>query len=555
MTAQTPAAEPPKPPNTIKIDGREIPFEPGDTVIRAAHRAGIDIPHYCWHPGLSVAANCRMCLVELPPPPGRPAMKLDVLEWDPAIKDYRPAQKPKLQPACQQACAPGLEVLSDKSEHVEKARAQVQELLLLNHPVDCPICDQAGECRLQDYWLEHQRTKKRMRQEIVHKPKAVSFGPTIVYDAERCIVCTRCVRVMEEVAKDPVLDQRERGNLKEIVVAPGRQLDNNYTLMTEHVCPVGALTSKDFRFKARVWFLRSSRTVCQGCSTGCNAFLDFDPRDNTPYRHRPRENTQVNQYWMCDHGMLSYPWAVEGRLLEAKVSGNDATIDAGIEAAAKALAGHEGKGDRVAIVLSAQHSLEDNWALYTLGKTYLGVDTFYVTGKPLGEADGVLMSADRNPNTAGVMKLCEGSAPRPLGDLLNLLKNGADKIEYVIALGSHVEVDAAELAALKGKRVVTVAAWTGPLEAAAKVALPACSWAEADGTFVNKQGMAQPSERALVARGSALPGWLLVARLGRALGYATPWKKLSELRRAMAGADAPPQVGAAAAAPTAGGAP
>jgi NADH-quinone oxidoreductase subunit G len=553
MTATTPgpAAEAPKPPNVIKIDGREIPFEPGDTVIKAAHRAGIDIPHYCWHPGLSVAANCRMCLVELPPPPGRPAMKLDVLEWDPAIKDYRPAQKPKLQPACQQACAPGMEVLSDKSEHVTKARAQVQELLLLNHPVDCPICDQAGECRLQDYWLEHQRTGKRMKQEIVHKPKAVSFGPTIVYDAERCIVCTRCVRVMEEVAKDPVLDQRERGNLKEIVVSPGRELDNNYTLMTEHVCPVGALTSKDFRFKARVWFLRSARTVCQGCSTGCNAFIDFDPRDNTPYRHRPRENMAVNQYWMCDKGMLSYRWSVEGRLFEATVAGKESDVEVAIEAAKKALAGHENKAEKVAVVLSAQHSLEDNWALFTLAKTYLGVTSFFMTGKPLGEPDGVLLSADRNPNTAGVVKLCEGTPPRPLADLLK----AADKYDYVLALGADVEVEAGELAALKGKKVVTVTSHTGPLASIATVALPATSWAETDGTFVNNKGLVQESERALYPRGSAVPGWSLVARLGRALGYATPWKKLSEVRRAMTSAESPEAAQPAAPAAPVGGAP
>ncbi len=170
-------------------------------------------------------------------------------------------------------------VKSQSSPHVERARSAVQELLLLNHPVDCPICDQAGECRLQDYWLEHQRAKKRMRDEPVHKPKAVVFGPTIVYDAERCIVCTRCIRFCEEVAKDPVLSVRERGNLNEIVVSPGRQLDHAYTLMTEYVCPVGALTAVDFRFKARVWFLRSARSICVGCATGCNAFTDYDPRD------------------------------------------------------------------------------------------------------------------------------------------------------------------------------------------------------------------------------------------------------------------------------------
>lgn len=533
MTTEAPK-EAPKPPNTIKIDGREIPFEPGDTVIKAAHRAGIDIPHYCWHPGLSVAANCRMCLVELPPPPGRPAMRLDVLKWDAKANDYVVDTKPKLQPACQQGCAPGMEVLSESSPHVADARSAVQELLLLNHPVDCPICDQAGECRLQDYWLEHQRKGKRMRQEVVHKPKAVSFGPTIVYDAERCIVCTRCVRFTEEIANDPVLSVRERGNLNEIVVSPGRELDHDYTLMTEHVCPVGALTSKDFRFKARVWFLRSARTVCQGCATGCNAYLDFDPRNNTPYRHRPRENAEVNKYWMCDEGMLSYKRAVDGRLLSPQVNGADVSLEDALADAKGMLSGVAQKPDRVAVVLSAQHNLEDNWALYTLAKSYLGVTRFFMTGKPLGKGDDILMSEDKNPNTTGVVKLCEGTPPRPLADLLK----SADEYDAVLALGSDIELDAKELAPLKNKKMVTVASHVGPLSRVAKVALPACSWAEVDGTYANKSGRVQSSERALFARGLALPGWLLVAKLGRALGFATNWKKLSELRRAMVG-DAP----------------
>ncbi|MFO0553495.1 MAG: 2Fe-2S iron-sulfur cluster-binding protein [Polyangiaceae bacterium] len=534
---QQPAADPPKPPNTIKIDGREIPFEPGDTIIRAAHRAGIDIPHYCWHPGLSVAANCRMCLVELPPPPGRPAMKLDVLKWDPKLGDYVKDSKPKLQPACQMGCSPGMEVLSESSPHVADARAAVQELLLVNHPVDCPICDQAGECRLQDYWLQHQRTGKRMHQEVVHKPKAVSFGPTIVYDAERCIVCTRCVRFCEEVAKDPVLDVRERGNLNEISVSPGRELDHDYTLMTEHVCPVGALTSKDFRFKARVWFLRSARTICQGCATGCNAFLDFDPRNNTAYRHRPRENMAVNKYWMCDDGMLSYKRAHENRLLEATVGGGPASVDDAVSAAKDLLGSIGSKPDRVAVILSAQHSLEDNWALYTLARTFVGTTRFYVTGLPLGRGDNILMNEDKNPNTAGVMKLCEGTSPRPLGDLLR----STDGIDYILALGGEVEVDAAEIsAALRSKKLVTIATHRGPLTQLAKVALPACSWAEVEGTYVNKDGRVQVSERALFPRGSAAPGWQLIGRLGKALGFATSWKKLSEVRRAMSGETAAP---------------
>jgi NADH-quinone oxidoreductase subunit G len=519
---------------TIKIDGREIPFEKDDTIIRAAHRAGIDIPHYCWHPGLSVAANCRMCLVEVLPPPGRPAMELDILRWDAATGAYVPQKKPKLLPACQQACAPNMEVLSESSPHVEEARSAVQELLLLNHPVDCPICDQAGECRLQDYWLEHQRKGKRMRQEPVHKPKGVVFGPTIVYDAERCIVCTRCIRVSEELAEDPVLSLRERGNLSEVVVAPGRELDHPYTLMTEHVCPVGALTSSDFRFKARVWFLRSARTVCQGCATGCNAFLDYDPRNNTPYRHRPRENMAVNKYWMCDEGMLSYRRAVEGRLQGALVGGEDASIEDALGAAKDQLKGHGSAPAKVAVVLSAQHSNEDNFAMATLAKRYLGAGDFFVSGRALGRGDKILMSEDKNPNTRGVMQIASTTPPRPIAELLDAIKVGT--YHYVIALGSELEVDAAEaqaaLSRLRG--LVTIAAHEGPLVKAAHIALPACAWAEVDGTYVNRQGLAQESERALRPRGDARPGWELVARLARALGYALDWKKLADVHRAMA---------------------
>ncbi len=179
---------------TFKLDGQDIPFEPGETIIHAAWRQGKEIPHYCWHPGLSAPANCRMCLVEIKPPAGQRGVQLDVLAFDPKLGDYTYQQKPKLMPACQMQAVENQEVLADSSQHVADARRGVQEFLLLNHPVDCPICDQSGECKLQDYWLEHMKTQKRMRDEPVHKPKGVSFGPTIVYDAERCVMCTRCIR-------------------------------------------------------------------------------------------------------------------------------------------------------------------------------------------------------------------------------------------------------------------------------------------------------------------------------------------------------------------------
>src|SRR5687768_5131519 len=482
---------------TFKLDDREIAFQPGDTVIRAAHRAGVDVPHYCWHPGLSVAANCRMCLVEVMPPPGRPALLLDVLEWDADKSAYVPQKKPKLQPACQLGAADGMVIRSQSSPHVARARASVQELLLLNHPVDCPICDQAGECRLQDYWLEHQSTQKRMHDEPVHKPKGVVFGPTIVYDAERCILCTRCIRVCDEVARDPVLSIRERGNLGEITVAPGRQLDHPYTLMTEYVCPVGALTATDFRFKARVWFLRSVKSVCVGCATGCNSFTDYDPRDNKVYRYRPRENHEVNQYWMCDEGMLDYQRVHQGRVLNARVKGKKVDFDDAVNKAASLLKGVD--PEKLGVVLSAEYSNEDNFALLRLARDYLGTGQLYVSGRPSGEGDAILRDPDKNPNAAGVTALCTTSPPADFTSLIQAIEDG--KITHVLALGASASVADPFGALGKLTALVTLATHDGPFAKHSSVLLPASSWAESDGTFVNRNNLAQESERAIRPRG------------------------------------------------------
>ncbi len=512
---------------TFSLDGREIEFQPGDTVIAAAHRSGIDIPHYCWHPGLSVAANCRMCLVEVAPPPGRAAMMLDVLRYDETKGDYVPSKKPKLQPACQLPVAEGMDILSQTSEHVKEARSAVQEMLLLNHPVDCPICDQAGECRLQDYWLEHNGKQKRMKDEIIHMPKAVDFGPTIVYDAERCIVCTRCVRFCEEVVGDPVLDKRERGNLGEIVLAPGRQLDHAYTLMTEHVCPVGALTAKDFRFKARVWFLRSVPSVCQGCATGCNAYTDFDPRNQTVFRHRPRENAEVNKFWMCDEGVLDYQRVHKDRLGRAAIGADTASVQDAVAAAANEL---KGFGEASAVLLSAQHSCEDNLAVLEVAKS-LGIDKFYLTGRPTGEGDAILRDADKNPNRAGVKLVLGGATAGSAEQLMADIQAGT--VKQLLALGSQVETDALATALSQLGSLVALSTHEGPIEAAAKVTLPASSWAEASGTFVGRSGHVQVSEKAVNPQGASQPAWKLAIALASALGKTLPFKKGKEVKAAV----------------------
>jgi NADH-quinone oxidoreductase subunit G len=527
---------------TFKLDGKTIPFEPGDTIIRAAHRQGVEIPHYCWHAGLSAPANCRMCLVEILPKPGQRPLSLDILELDAKTGEYKPVQKPKLQPACYIAAGDGMEVLGDTSPHVTQARHDVQEFLLLNHPVDCPICDQSGECSLQDYWLAYQQTQKRMRDEPVHKPKGVEFGDTIVYDGERCVMCTRCVRFMAEVAKDPVLDMRERGNLNEIFVAPGRKLEGHYTFMTEHVCPVGALTTKDFRFKARVWFLRTASSVCQGCATGCNAHLDYDPRYNKAYRYRPRENLKVNTYWMCDEGMLTYKEAHENRVEEPTVHGAPRSSGQALEEAAALFTGVP--MDSVGVVLSARYSLEDNWALRELAIVLMGTRNLYWSGRPDGYEDDILIHKDKNSNTRGVKDLAPGA--KPVSALVEDV--AARRITHVIALGGSAPGDATQLGHAK---IVTIAAHQGPLTQHAEVVLPATSWAEHSGTYVNAKGLRQVAEKALEPLGSAKPAWKQVAELAKMLGFEPTWSKLRQIRAQLVGtvaADSPsqPSLGAGA---------
>jgi NADH-quinone oxidoreductase subunit G len=511
---------------TFKLDGKTVPFEPGDTIIKAADRQGIAIPHYCWHPGLSAPANCRMCLVEILPKPGQKPLSLDILELDAKTGEYKPVQKPKLQPACYMAPADGMEVLGDTSPNVQKARHDVQEFLLLNHPVDCPICDQSGECSLQDYWLEYQKTQKRMHDEPVHKPKGVVFGKTIVYDGERCVMCTRCIRFMAEVAKDPVLDMRERGNLNEIFVSPGRELDGHYTFMTEHVCPVGALTTKDFRFKARVWFLRSANSVCQGCATGCNTHLDYDPRYNKAYRYRPRDNEQVNKYWMCDEGMLTYKEAHDGRVLEASVDGAARTNAQALDEARSLFVGAP-KGS-IGVVLHARYSLEDNWALRELAKVLIGTANVYVSARADGYEDDILIHRDKNSNTRGVRELAPEA--KPFQALVDDVV--ARRVTHVIALGGSAP---GPVSALRSAKVINVAAHQGPMNEVATVVLPATSWAEHSGTYVNAKGLRQVADKALEPQGACKPAWQQLADLATALGYEPSWVKLKHIRAHLAG--------------------
>jgi NADH-quinone oxidoreductase subunit G len=260
----------------VTLDGKTFDVESGITILEVARSTGIEIPHFCWHPALSISGNCRMCLVEI-------------------------ENMPKLMIACQTVVTDNM-VVSTNSERVIKARQAVMEFLLINHPLDCPICDEAGQCRLQDYTMKYSLGNSKFEEVKNKKQKRHKIGPFIFYDAERCISCSRCIRFCNEVAKSPQLTFINRGDRVSVKTFSGQLLDNPYSMNTIDTCPVGALTSADFRFKARVWEMSFTDSVCVGCSRGCN--IRIGVRNNEILRLEPRENLNVNKYWMCDKGRI-----------------------------------------------------------------------------------------------------------------------------------------------------------------------------------------------------------------------------------------------------------
>src|SRR6185503_8265531 len=277
----------------ITINDQPVEVADGTTVIQAAQQAGIDIPHYCYHPDLPIDGNCRMCLVEV-------------------------EKMPKLPPACATIATEGM-VVRTTTEKVKQAVRGVLEFLLINHPVDCPVCDQAGECRLQDYYMVYGLHTSEIPLEMkVRKRKVVDLGEMVVLDQERCVLCSRCIRFFDHVTGTGEMQFFGRGDHVVIGTFDDRPLTNPYSGNVVDVCPVGALTSRDFRFKCRVWFLHSTDSVCGGCSTGCNVRIDH--RDGTIFRMLPRRNVDVNRSWLCDEGRLSFHEIASGERIVRPLS-------------------------------------------------------------------------------------------------------------------------------------------------------------------------------------------------------------------------------------------
>jgi NADH-quinone oxidoreductase subunit G len=480
----TPAPPPPTPSDnvTLTIDGMSVTVKKGTNVLEAARTLGIDISAFCYHPGLPVVAQCRQCLVAV-------------------------EKNPKLQPSCQQTCGEGMVVHTTDAQST-LARKQQLEFTLLNHPVDCPICDKAGECTLQRLYFEHDNQDSRVDVPKVHKAKAVDLGPTIVLDQERCILCSRCIRTCDEVAGQHQLEFAHRGDHELLTTAPGAQLDNPYSLNTVDVCPVGALTAKDFRFTMRAWELEATPSVCNGCATGCN--IEIHHKNGRAWRLVPRHNPDVNKYWMCDEGRFTYHPLREQRLAGATVDGLPAGWDRAIRAAADHLTPLLAAGRQsVGVVLSAEASNEDNFALARLAKAW-GAGVF-VTARPdvPGRADGRLRVADVNPNRRGVQLIAEalGLVARPVAAL-------PPEVRCVVMLGPELYgVAPARLAELG---VIAITPHERGAAAAAKVALPSAAWAEAAGTVTNAAGRVQRMHAAFASPGQALPGWEAIVRIAQA---------------------------------------
>ncbi|MFA6457686.1 MAG: molybdopterin-dependent oxidoreductase [Bacteroidota bacterium] len=361
----------------ITLDGVQFEVDNKKTIIEAARENKVHIPHFCWHDKLSPSGNCRICLVEV-------------------------EKMPKLAIACMTQVADGM-VVNTKNERVINAREAVMEFILINHPLDCPICDEAGECKLQDYSYKYSKGFSRFIDNKNHKEKRVDIGPRVMFDAERCISCSRCIRFCDEIAGVHQLQFVQRGDRVTIETFPGESLDNPYSMNVVDICPVGALTNKEFRFKSRVWEMSFTDSVCNGCARGCN--IEVGVRNNEILRLNPRKNDDVNSVWMCDHGRLD-TWKninAENRIKSPMIRKEGNLVEVGWDEAIAKVASELKSFSRneVAVLGSAFATNEDNYIFAKFAKEVLGTKNIDFARHIHGADDTVLIRADKTPNATG----------------------------------------------------------------------------------------------------------------------------------------------------------
>jgi NADH-quinone oxidoreductase subunit G len=507
----------------VQIDGEWKQFPKGTRVIEACMQSGKFIPHYCYHPKLSSPGNCRMCLVET----GRPKMTPERQPVLDANGKPEIAWGPKPEICCSVEVSEGLGVRTS-SPLVEECRKGVMEFLLINHPLDCPICDQAGECRLQEFSVEFGKGDSRFLEEKVKKPKRVDIGERIVLDDERCIMCSRCIRFMKEVANDDVLGFLNRGSHTTLSVYPGKRLDSNYSLNTVDICPVGALTSKDFRFKMRVWFLKETKSIDVTCGTGSNIVIWS--RENIVHRITPRENDFVNSCWMPDSHRQNFHYLhSEARLKDPVIKGEEAPSKwpRAIAAAAEQLRGRN--PEETAIIASARLSNEELFLVKRLAAS-LKITNVDVLPRPQ-KGDGFLVSDDGNPNTTGAKLL--GVATGKLSEIATGVESG--KITGLIVLGEDaVDCGISEAGLKKLTTLVSVGILANRTTPHATVILPSSAWAEKRGTMINLKGRLQRFNQAIQPPGNAREDWEILRDLIQAISGSNGIYTVDEVFKQMA---------------------
>src|SRR5262245_60878800 len=490
-------------PIKITIDGKEVTTAKGTTVIEAAADIGIAIPHYCYHPKLSIAGNCRMCLVEI-------------------------EKMPKLQIACNTQAMEGMSVLT-QSPKVLAIRKAVMEFLLVNHPLDCPICDQAGECWLQDYYMQHDRQASRFEERKEHDRKREIFGPNIVFDGERCIKCTRCVRFLQEVTHTEELAVVNRGDHSTIALFPGAILDNPLSANVVDICPVGALTDRDFRFKVRVWYLQKTPSICPGCSTGCN--ISVESYQNRIARFKPRVNEAVNSYWICDEGRYCFHGLTEGeRLTRPLIRQEGGLVATTWEQALQAAGTGLKTAGAVAAILSGRNTNEEAYLFAKLVRkisSHCELEVFYQE-RQLTEVQKILMSPDRSPNFRGAREMGV-SSNGGFDALLNKMIAGKFSAAYVVGedlIATLREPDKVRAALQKLSFLVVQDIRMTEAAELAHVVLPATHFGEKEGTYTNRKGRVQKLNAALIAPDGALQDSEIFLRLlesaGEKLEHSTP---------------------------------
>src|SRR5499427_6142161 len=508
-TTETKPAPPPVEKIRVKVDGREIevPKTTPDpitgkpiptTMIQACAMVKVDVPHYYYHPKLPVSGNCRMCLVEF----GTPALGPDrkpVMNPDGTPKI---AKSPRPAIACATPVSPGMEIYTN-TPAVKQMREGVLEFLLINHPLDCPICDQAGECKLQEYSVDYGKSESRFVEPKVHKPKRVELGPRIMLDYERCILCTRCIRFTRDVVQDDALGIVSRGSFSTLTAYPGKIFDNNYTLNTVDICPVGALTSKDFRFQMRVWFLKETKSICPSCATGCNIVVGS--REERIYRFEPRQNDAVNSTWMCDYGRLNYKWIQrEDRLIALSNSCGPGRRWSHVLHEISERLNKTPQGS-VAIIASASQTNEELFLLKKLANK-LGAITDSIPR--LGDGDRLLLNADRHANSNGARLI--GICFTEIGDKIPEIARGIEQgnIRTLIVFGEDVTRHGISPDLLRRlENLIVSDLLPNPTTQLAHYLLPGCAPAEKRGTFTNAKGRVQKFMKAVEPPGDARQEW------------------------------------------------